>query len=710
MMNDSMKDPGNSYLLEIGLEEMPAGMILPAVEQLKHNAEKTLETLQMQSVTIKTFSTPRRLALLLRGFPERQEDRVQELKGPPASIARDENGSWSKAALGFANKNQVSPESLEIRKFEGRDYLYTSNLIKGLSLTEILRKEAPQWIAGLNFSKNMRWGSYRMRFVRPIRWLVSLWNDEILDFSLEMVQTGIQTKGHRFLSPESQIVNSAQVYEQHLLENFVQADFNNRRNEIISQIRKLEEQHNCKIKIEEDLLEEVTNLVEWPQAMLGQFEEGFLGLPESVLVTSMAVHQRYFPAYSSHVEGNRQLLPHFIAVRNGNEHQLETVCQGNERVLRARLSDARFFYDEDRKRPLQYFQDLLERVVFFQKRGSQLERVQRIQKHSLKLARFLQLSETELIQVQRIAELCKFDLQTQMVYEFPELQGLMGEVYSAHKGEEPVVCQGIREHYCPRTANDELPSDRVTLPVALADRLDMLAVAFSLKMIPSGSADPYALRRMAQGVIQIVLGKELPFSWNELASMVVEILKDQQEFINEPELLEQQLVDFLQQRERWYLQEKGLRHDMIEALLKNPSGTPLSRMNLAETLSKDMNLPEFKKAVEAVVRAINITNKYSNQSQAAKMDESSLANDEEILLHQTIKELELNSESFESESPRQFLSKLYRLESTITAFFDGVMVMDPDTVMRSNRLAICNLLAQWSSERLDLKEIIFPGD
>ena len=297
-----------------------------------------------------------------------------------------------------------------------------------------------------------------------------------------------------------------------------------------------------------------------------------------------------------------------------------------------------------------------------------------------------------------------------MVYEFPELQGLMGEVYSAHKGEEPVVCQGIREHYCPRTANDELPSDRVTLPVALADRLDMLAVAFSLKMIPSGSADPYALRRMAQGVIQIVLGKELPFSWNELASMVVEILKDQQEFINEPELLEQQLVDFLQQRERWYLQEKGLRHDMIEALLKNPSGTPLSRMNLAETLSKDMNLLEFKKAVEAVVRAINITNKYSNESQAAKMDESSLANDEEILLHQTIKELELNSESFESESPRQFLSKLYRLESTITAFFDGVMVMDPDPVMRSNRLAICNLLAQWSSERLDLKEIIFPGD
>ena len=247
----------------------------------------------------------------------------------------------------------------------------------------------------------------------------------------------------------------------------------------------MESKHDCKVEIADDLLKEVTNLVEWPQAMMGGYDENFLGLPESVLVTSMAVHQRYFPVYSNQTDsGGNKLLPQFIAIRNGNEQHLETVCQGNERVLRARLSDARFFYEEDQKKPIQHFQELLERVVFFQKRGSQHERVQRIQSLSLKLGELLQFKEEELQKVRRIAELCKFDLQTQMVYEFPELQGMMGEVYSALKGEESQVSRGIREHYFPRTSGDGLPSDQVTLPVALADRMDMLSVAFSLKMIP----------------------------------------------------------------------------------------------------------------------------------------------------------------------------------------------------------------------------------
>ncbi|MEC8222591.1 MAG: glycine--tRNA ligase subunit beta, partial [SAR324 cluster bacterium] len=312
----------------------------------------------------------------------------------------------------------------------------------------------------------------------------------------------------------------------------------------------------------------------------------------------------------------------------------------------------------------------------------------------------------ELQKVQRIAELCKFDLQTQMVYEFPELQGMMGEVYSALKGEESQVSRGIREHYFPRTSGDSLPSDQVTLPVALADRMDMLSVAFSLKMIPSGSADPFALRRMAQGVVQIVLGKQLPLGWKELSSLSVQILRDQQEFTNEPDILEKQLVDFLDQRERWYLQEKGFRHDLIDAVLKPTSGTPLNRLNFASTLSEDLNLPEFKKSVEAVVRAINITNKYAEESQAAKLEEASLTHEAELALYQALEAMALDSES----SPQQYLKTLYQLESSITAFFDGVMVMDENPVFRSNRLALCNRLSQWSSMYLDLREILFPGD
>ena len=706
-MHESSKEANNQYLLEIGLEEMPAGMILPAVEQLKKAAEKSLESNRLQSAKVQPFSSPRRLALLISELPEKQEDRIEELKGPPASIARDQDGAWSKAALGFAKKNGIEPDSLEVRNFDGRDYLYTAKNVQGASLKDILKQEAPEWIKGLNFPKNMRWGDYKMRFARPIRWLVSLWNQEVIHFSLEMVEAGKHTLGHRFLSPKPSELLHAQDYHSHLHNHFVEADFNNRRNEILSQIRELESKHDCKVEIADDLLEEVTNLVEWPQAMMGSYDENFLGLPESVLVTSMAVHQRYFPVYSNQTDsGGNKLLPQFIAIRNGNEQHLETVCQGNERVLRARLSDARFFYEEDQKKPLQHFQELLERVVFFQKRGSQHERVQRIQTLSLKLGEMLQFNEEELQKVKRIAELCKFDLQTQMVYEFPELQGMMGEVYSALKGEESQVSRGIREHYFPRTSGDSLPSDQVTLPVALADRMDMLSVAFSLKMIPSGSADPFALRRMAQGVVQIVLGKQLPLGWEELSSLSVQILRDQQEFTNEPDILEKQLVDFLDQRERWYLQEKGFRHDLIDAVLKPTSGTPLNRLNFASTLSEDLNLPEFKKSVEAVVRAINITNKYAEESQAAKLEEASLTHEAELALYQALEAMALDSES----SPQQYLKTLYQLESSITAFFDGVMVMDENPILRSNRLALCNRLSQWSSKHLDLREIIFPGD
>ena len=293
-----------------------------------------------------------------------------------------------------------------------------------------------------------------------------------------------------------------------------------------------------------------------------------------------------------------------------------------------------------------------------------------------------------------------------MVYEFPELQGMMGEVYSALTGEGSQVSRGIREHYFPRTSGDSLPSDQVTLPVALADRMDMLSVAFSLKKIPSGSADPFALRRMAQGVVQIVLGKQLPLGWEELSSLSVQILRDQQEFRNESGILEKQLVDFLDQRERWYLQEKGFRHDLIDAVLKPTSGTPLNRLNFASTLSEDLNLTEFKKSVEAVVRAINITNKYAEESQAAKLEEGSLNHEAELALYQALEAMALDSES----SPQQYLKTLYQLESSITAFFDGVMVMDENPILRSNRLALCKRLSQWSSKHLDLREIIFPGD
>ena len=322
----------NTYLLEIGLEEMPAQMILPAVEQLKSLANKTCELHQLSFDNIRTFSTPRRLTVQLQGLPEKQADQKIELKGPPAAIANDAKNHWSKAAQGFAGKNGVSVDNLEIREFEGKEYLFLQREELGKLIPDLLQAEVEQWCSQLNFPKNMRWGSYRMRFIRPIRWIVSLWNDEVLPVKLEMVEAGNETRGHRFLSSGKSVLKHAAEYEKLLEKLNVMADFEKRRESILSQVKKLEQKHGFEVELEDRLLTEVTNLVECPTVLLGDFEKDFLELPSEVLVTSMAVHQRYFPVFQKNEDnktGEKKLLPNFVTVRNGDERALDTVRRGN---------------------------------------------------------------------------------------------------------------------------------------------------------------------------------------------------------------------------------------------------------------------------------------------------------------------------------------------------------------------------------------------
>lgn len=684
-------------------------MILPAVEQLQALARNTCEGNQLEYSEIIGFSTPRRLAVQLKGLPDSQPDRVLEMKGPPANIAKDPQGNWSKAAIGFARKQGVTAEMLEIREFQGKDYLYTMQNVKGLPVPELLTKHAPSWVSGLNFPKNMRWGGYHTRFVRPIRWLVSLWNEQALPFEIEMVNADRFTRGHRFLHREPFSIKHAEQYESLLRDLHVIANYQTRRGEIVDQVHVLEQKKGFQVRLDDKLLEEVTNLVEWPTLMHGDFEQDFLELPEPVLVTSMAVHQRYFPVYENSDSEAPRLLPHFVAVRNGDSRSLETVCRGNARVLRARLSDARFFFHEDQKSTPEEYNTQLEQVVFFQNRGNQRERVSRIRRLSGLISEKLGLDDSLRIRVDRIAELCKFDLQTQMIGEFPELQGVMGAVYAALKEEAPETCRGIREHYFPRNAQDRLPGDMETVPVSLADRLDMLAAAFSLNMAPSGSADPYALRRMAQGVVQIILGLGLKLDWNELVEQAIEGLREQHDFVTEPTELQQNMVDFLLQRERWYLQEQGVRYDLIEALLKTPSGLPLQRLRLAEIMNPELNSISFKKTVEAVVRAINISSKYADEI-GDRIETKLLSLEEEHDFSGTLTELGVDGKADKPGSATDFMRQIYRLEPVITRFFDGVMVMDEDKGKRRNRLRLCSNLADWSLSHLDLREIIFPGE
>ena len=699
---------------------MPAQMILPAVEQLKSMVQKTCENHQLSFNELRTFSTPRRLAVQIKGLPEKQEDRSVELKGPPAAIAKDKDNNWTKAALGFAAKNSIDPAELQIREYEGKDYLFVQRMELGQPVPELLQAQLEHWISQLNFPKNMRWASYRMRFIRPIRWIVSLWNNTVVQLKLEMAEAGNETRGHRFLSSGKIIIKDAADYQEQLEKLNVMADYEKRRESIVSQIRKLEQEFGFVVELEEKLLTEVTNLVEWPTVLLGNFEEDFLELPSEVLVTSMAVHQRYFPVFSKNINQDptaKTLLPHFVTVRNGNSKGLDTVRRGNAKVLRARLSDARFFYLDDQKKSLDDFLQKAEKVVFFQQRGSQSQRVQRIADLSVFIACRLGLSEIQQKNVRRIAELSKFDLETQLVHEFPELQGLMGENYALLKNEDAVVCRGIRQHYYPRNANDFLPEDAESVPAALADKLDLLTTAFSLNMIPSGAADPYALRRTAQGIIQLILGLRLPLDLQELTSEAVRLLDEQQDLALERTKLQKDLLDFLLQRQRWFMQERGIRYDLIDAVLKTPAiilssqektaspALAIEQFSFAEFLGEHLETDMFKRSVEAIVRAGNISSKYTDRI-AAELNESALELSEEKNFLAALQPI-LNSDPQSLWSPDNYLLQLRKIEPAVTRFFEDVMVMDKDPVKCGNRLWMCLQLAQWSGRHLDLQSIVF---
>ena len=698
---------------------MPAQMILPAVEQLKSLVQKTCENHQLSFNELRTFSTPRRLAVQIQGLPEKQEDRSIELKGPPAAIAKDKDNHWTKAALGFAAKNGVEPAELQIREYEGKDYLFVQRIELGQPVPELLQAQLEQWISQLNFPKNMRWASYKMRFIRPIRWIVSLWNKTVVPLKLEMVEAGNETRGHRFLSSGKSLLKDAADYQEQLEKMNVMPDYEKRRESIVSQISKLEQEFGFVVELDEKLLTEVTNLLEWPTVLLGDFEEEFLELPSEVLVTSMAVHQRYFPVFSKNINQDSapKLLPHFVTVRNGNSKGLDTVRRGNAKVLRARLSDARFFYLDDQKKSLEEFRQKAENVVFFQQRGTQGQRVQRISDLSVFIACRQELNEIQQKHVRRIAELSKFDLETQLVQEFPELQGLMGENYAMLKNEDAVVCRGIRQHYYPRNAKDFLPEDVESVPAALADKLDLLTTAFSLNMIPSGAADPYALRRTAQGITQLILGLRLPLDLHELISAAVRLLDDQQDLALDRTKLQNDLLDFLLQRQRWFLQERGIRYDLIDAVLKTSAEIQsaqgktarpvlaIEQLSFAEYLGEHLETDMFKRSVEAIVRAANISSKYAGRI-AEELNESALELKEEKAFLAALQPI-LNSDSQALWSPDNYLQQLRKIEPVVTRFFEDVMVMDEDPVKCGNRLWLCQQLAQWSGRHLDLQSIVF---
>ncbi|HEY9874811.1 MAG TPA: glycine--tRNA ligase subunit beta, partial [Candidatus Obscuribacterales bacterium] len=494
----------STFILEVGTEELPASFVDEAIEQWLRRIPQSLTEYTLTTEAIDVYGTPRRLAVLIKGLPTQQTDREEEIKGPPAQAAF-KDGKPTKAAEGFARKQGVELDALEVRATDKGDFVFVRKTISGRPTAEILTELAPQWILGLEGKRLMRWADGEIKFPRPIRWLVALFDDAVLPVELvnvsEIIKSDRISKAHRVLHPEAVTIPQADDYVEYMRSAYVDVNQNQRKSNIQEQVKAAAQKVGGVASIFPDLLQEVTNLVEWPTAVVGKFDPEFLSLPAEVITTVMVTHQRYFPVLKS--DNANELLPHFITISNGDPAKSDIIAAGNERVIRARLADGQYFYKADLAQPLESYLPQLEKVTFQEDLGSMGGKVERLGKIAGQIAEQLQLAEDDRKNIQRAALLCKADLVTQMVGEFPELQGVMGQKYAMASGEAEAVSTAIFEHYLPRGAGDRLPATLTGQVVGLADRLDTLVSIFGLGMLPTGSSDPFALRRAANAVTNI---------------------------------------------------------------------------------------------------------------------------------------------------------------------------------------------------------------
>ncbi|MBP2111813.1 glycine--tRNA ligase subunit beta [Paenibacillus silagei] len=669
-------------LFEIGLEEIPARFIRAAMEQLKDRTAKWLEASRISHQGVSAYATPRRLAVLVKDAAERQEDVSEEVKGPSRKIALDASGEWSKAALGFARSQGASPEQFTFKELAGVEYIYVTKNSTGIETASLLSEGLAGIVNSMTFPKNMRWGAYDFKFVRPIRWMVALFGQEIIDLEITGVKAGNVSRGHRFLGEEAVIAEPA-AYVEALRSQHVMVDVKEREELILSGIHKLAEEKSWKIAIKEDLLEEVLFLVETPTVLFGTFDPAFLNIPQEVLITSMREHQRYFPVFGE----DGKLLPFFVTVRNGNAVSLDVIAKGNEKVLRARLSDAKFFYEEDQKLQINDALAKLENIVYHEELGSVGDKVRRIRAIADRLAVKLELSSEAAAEVSRTADICKFDLVTQMVGEFPELQGTMGEDYARKAGEAEQVSKAVFEHYQPRFAGDAVPSTQAGLVVSLADKIDTIVGCFSIGIIPTGSQDPYALRRQAAGIVQIVLEHQLSLSLQEIFAAALEVhesFRTEKHFTPELRIT---LYEFFGLRVKRLLADNNVRYDVVDAALA--AGFD----DIVDVVSRSLALmnavtdqADFKITVDSLTRVSNLAAK---APESAVIDPALLKEEAEQKLYSTWQSIhEPYRAALASRHAAEALQILSGLEAAVTGFFDSVMVMAEDEAVRSNRLAL----------------------
>ena len=663
-------------LFEIGAEEIPAGFMPNILGQLKQLAETKLNDAHLPFESIATYGTPRRLALIVKGLADTSAEISERHKGPSASIAYDADGNATKAAIGFARGKGLDVADLVVED----GYIYAETKTAGVPAKDIVTDMLPQLITGLNFPKSMHWGNLDAKFVRPVRWLVALLDEEVIPVEFATVKSGNVTRGHRFLGADEITIKNAASYVDTLKENFVMVDQDARRELISKQLHDMAASKNASIVWDDDLLEEINYLVEWPTALCGGFEESYLALPDAAIITPMKDHQRYFPL----VDQEGKLLPMFLTVRNGSDYSIEVVQAGNERVLRARLDDAKFFFNEDRKKPLIDRQDGLTKIVFQEGLGNLADKTERLLKLGLVFGEECGLHEDAAVVLERATELAKTDLTTGMVTEFTELQGVMGKEYALLDGESPEVAEAIFEQYLPRFAGDVLPQTEAGKVLSIIDKVDNIVATFSRGLIPTGSQDPYALRRQTIGILNILLGSEWNISLRPIFKASMELLNVPAE--KQDELLGQ-VEEFFTLRLKNIFLDREVPHHVIDLLLSNNELSVADAEGLLNALLAN-RIDENVELVQAYTRMYNLVKdvEYTGVNSDLLKEDA-----EKALFEAASKASEASLAAWEANDYTAVVAVPATLVPAINKFFEDVMVMDKDEAIKANRLQLVRL-------------------
>ncbi len=710
-------------LFEIGTEEIPAKFMPGILKQIQELATDKMDGLRIPFENIKVYGTPRRMTFIAEGVAETQANSTIEAKGPSTKIAFI-SGAPSKAAIGFARGQGVDVKELEVRG----EYVYAVKQLVGQPVVNLLPKLLQDILESLSFPKTMRWSDYDFRFVRPIRWLVALFGDKVVPVEITGVKSGKYSRGHRFMQQSMKkaveskgilgatinkvgnVVHSAvrgmqgaieipnaEDYVQVLTDNFVLVDQDARREIIRQQVKELAEAEGGIAEIDEDLLEEVNYLVEYPTALSGKFEEKFLTLPKEAIITPMREHQRYFPV----VGADGKLLNKFITVRNGGSEFLDIVAHGNERVLRARLSDAEFFFNEDRKIKSEDRLEKLKKVSFQEGLGNMYDKSNRLVKLS-EIVKFAINAKTDDANLQRTALLAKTDLVAGMVVEFTELQGVMGSEYAKLEGEKPEVARGIYEHYLPRFAGDELPVSTIGRIVGISDKLDNIVATFSRGLAPTGSQDPYALRRQALGIINILISSNYHLPLIKTLAGALYLLNVKPEDTGK---LIPQIMAFFKLRLKNMMIDQGIRYDVVDAVLAEERNDDLVDLYMrCRALNEYIVWPEAEAIVQASIRICNLCKKSNTE---VAISGALFVDPAEQKLHDVL--IRLNKELISDIVTYNYVAALKLAEQVIepvNKFFDSVMIMDENIDVRNNRLALLIQAKEITNAVGDLSRIV----